>query len=100
MKENDFKAKVERSVKRSNDIKKKKNLEKKNNKTKSSNEENFKMNETFAIIDDLVFSSKTTSSKTSSLKSKFLRFLWILDYAATTQVYNNIMTHRFIKTKD
>ena len=95
MKKDDFKAKVERSLKRSNDIKKKKNSENKNNKTNSSNEENFKMNNAFAIIENSVFSSKTSFSKL-----KFLRFSWILNYAATTQLCNDIMTHRFIKNKD
>ena len=36
MKKKDFKAKVERSLKKSNDMKKKKNSKDKNNKTKSS----------------------------------------------------------------
>ena len=55
MRNEDFKAKINRSLKGINDIKKKKNLESKNNKTNLSNEKDFKMNKAFAIIDDLVF---------------------------------------------
>ena len=69
MKENNFKAKVKRSLKKNNDIEKKKNSKNKNNKTKSSNEKDFKMNKAFTIIDNSVFISKTSFSKL-----KFLRF--------------------------
>ena len=89
-------------MKRSNDIKKKKNSE--SEKTNSSNEEDFKMNKPFAIIDDLVFSSKISSSKISSTKTSssklFLRRSWISDHAAITHVCNKIMTLRFIKNRD
>ena len=68
MKEDDFKAKVERSLKRSNDMKK--NSENENNKTNSSNDEDDKnMNYAFAVIDGSIFSSKTSSSKSKSLRS-------------------------------
>ena len=94
MKEDDFKAKVERSLKRSNDMKK--NSENENNKTNSSNDEDGKnMNYAFAIVDDSIFSLKTSSSK-----SKPLRSSWILDHAATIHVCNDTMTHRFIKKRD
>ena len=63
MKKNDFKAKVERSLKRNNDKKKKNNSENENNKTKSLDKQDFKMNEAFAIIDNSVLSSKTSYSK-------------------------------------
>ena len=70
MKENDFKAKIERSLKRNNEIEKKKNSESENenNSSNSSNDENENMNYAFAIVDDSIFSSKTFS------KSKFFRF--------------------------
>ena len=95
MKKKDFKAKVKRSLKRNNDIKKKKNSENENgnNSSDSSNvEEN--MNYAFTIVDDSIFSSKT-SSKSNSFRSS-----WILDYAATIYVCNDIMTYRFIKNRD
>ena len=68
MKENDCKAKGERLLKRSNDMKKNKNTENENNKTNSSNKKDFKMNEAFAIIENSVFFSKTSSSKSKSLR--------------------------------
>ena len=95
MKEKDFKAKVERSLKRSNDMEKKRNSGGENNSSNSSNaEEN--MNYAFAIVDDSVFSSKTSSLKRSSS----LRSSWILDHAVTIHVCNDIMAHRFIKNRD
>ena len=100
MKEKDFKAKVDRSLKRNNEIEKKKNSggENGNNSSNSSDDEDEKMDYAFAVIDDSVFSS--SSSKTSSSKSKSLRSSWILDHTATTHVCNNTMAHRFIKDRD
>ena len=75
---------------------KEKNSENKNenNSSHSSNDKDENMNYAFAIVDDSIFSSKTSS------KSKFLRFSWILNHVATIHVCNDIMTHRLIQKKD